>query len=198
MPFSTSLENPLTMASFKILAISGSLRKGSHNTAVLRAAQELAPEGVEITIYEGLGDIPPYNDDIRTGEGYPASVEAFRTALREADAVMIATPEYNYSNTGVLKNAIDWASRPPEQPFNEKPVAILGASPGLLGTARAQYDLRKMFVFLNAHALNKPEVFIMQSGQKIDAEGRVTDEATRGFIAGQVAALRDWAIRLKG
>ncbi|WP_338661738.1 NADPH-dependent FMN reductase [Pararoseomonas sp. SCSIO 73927] len=186
------------MASFKILAVSGSLRRGSHNTAVLRAAQELAPEGVEITIYEGLGDIPPYNDDVRTGEGYPAPVEAFRTALREADAVMMATPEYNYSIPGVLKNAIDWASRPPEQPFNEKPVAILGASPSLLGTARAQYDLRKMFVFLNAHALNKPEVFIMQSGGKIDAEGRVTDEATRGFIAGQVAALRDWAIRLKG
>jgi chromate reductase len=185
------------MSDFKILGISGSLRRGSHNTAALRAAAELAPEGVSLTIYEGLRDIPPYDDDLRAGSGYPASVEAFRQAIAAADALMIATPEYNYSIPGVLKNAIDWASRPPAQPFDNKPVAILGASQGLLGTARAQYDLRKMCVFLNAYPLNKPEVFIGQSGAKIDAEGRLTDEATRGFIAQQVVALRDWALRIK-
>ncbi|MFH5924642.1 NADPH-dependent FMN reductase [Roseomonas xinghualingensis] len=186
------------MSEFKILGISGSLRKASHNSAILRAAAELAPEGVTVTIYEGLGDIPPYNDDVRAGPGYPAPVTAFREALRAADAVLIATPEYNYSVPGVLKNAIDWASRPPEQPFDGKPVAIMGATPGLLGTARAQYDLRKMCVFLNAYALNKPEVLIMQSGNRIDAEGRVTDETTRSLIASQVVALRDWALRLRG
>ncbi|MBP0445528.1 NAD(P)H-dependent oxidoreductase [Roseomonas sp. SSH11] len=186
------------MSDFKILGISGSLRRGSHNTAALRAAAELAPEGVVVTLFEGLRDIPPYDDDLRAGQGYPAAVEAFRHAVREADALLIATPEYNYSIPGVLKNAIDWASRPPEQPFNEKPIAIMGASQGLLGTARAQYDLRKMCVFLNAHPLNKPEVFIAQSGAKVDSEGRLTDEATRGFIAQQLVALRDWSRRLKG
>jgi len=186
------------MSDFRILGISGSLRRGSHNTAALRAAAELAPAGVTVTIFEGLGDIPPYDDDVRTGSGYPPAVEAFRAAIRAADALLIATPEYNYSIPGVLKNAIDWASRPPEQPFDDKPVAILGATPGMLGTARAQYDLRKMCVFLNAHALNKPEVFIGGSGAKVDADGRLTDETTRGFIAAQVAALRDWALRLRG
>ncbi|HEY8610017.1 MAG TPA: NADPH-dependent FMN reductase [Roseomonas sp.] len=185
------------MSDFKILGISGSLRRGSHNSAALRAAAELAPEGVTITIFEGLRDIPPYDDDLRTGSGYPASVEAFRSALRAADAVLIATPEYNYSIPGVLKNAIDWASRPPEQPFDNKPIAIMGASQGLLGTGRAQYDLRKMCVFLNAYPLNKPEVFIAQSGTRVDAEGRLTDEATRKLIAQQIVALRDWALRLR-
>jgi chromate reductase len=186
------------MSAFNILGISGSLRKASHNTAFLRAAVELAPEGVEVTIFEGLGEIPPYNDDLRVASGYPDPVTAFREALRAADAVLIATPEYNYSIPGVLKNAIDWASRPPEPPFDGKPVAIMGATPGLLGTARAQYDLRKMCVFLNAYALNKPEVLIMQSGTRLDARGRVTDETTRSLIASQVVALRDWALRLKG
>ncbi|SHK28654.1 NAD(P)H-dependent FMN reductase [Roseomonas rosea] len=186
------------MSEFKILGLSGSLRRGSHNSAALRAAAELAPEGVRVTIFEGLRDIPPYDDDLRTGSGYPSSVEAFRQAVREADAVLIATPEYNYSIPGVLKNAIDWASRPPEQPFDNKPIGIMGASQGLLGTARAQYDLRKMCVFLNAYPLNKPEVFIAQSGGKVDAAGRLTDEATRGFIAQLVVALRDWALRIKG
>ena len=185
------------MSDFKILGISGSLRRGSHNTAALRAAAELAPEGVTVSVYEVLRDIPPYDDDLRTGSGYPAAVEAFRQAVAAADALLIATPEYNYSIPGVLKNAIDWASRPPAQPFDNKPLAILGASQGLLGTARAQYDLRKMCVFLNAYPLNKPEVFIAQSGAKIDADGRLTDEATRGFIAQQVVALRDWALRIR-
>jgi chromate reductase len=185
------------MSVVKILGVSGSLRKASFNSAALRAAKELAPEGVEFTIHEGLRDIPPYDDDLRTGEGYPASVQALRAAIKAADAVLIATPEYNYSISGVLKNAIDWASRPPEQPFDGKPVAIMGASGGMLGTARAQYDLRKMFVFLNSHVLNKPEVMIAQAASKFDADGRLTDETTRGLIAQQLGALRDWTLRLK-
>lgn len=185
------------MSVVKILGISGSLRKASFNSAALRAAQELAPEGVQLTIHAGLRDIPPYDDDVRTGEGYPPAVKALRAAIKDADALLIATPEYNYSTSGVLKNAIDWASRPPEQPFDGKPIAIIGASGGLFGTARAQYDLRKMFVFLNGHVLNKPEVMIAQAATKFDADGRLTDETSRGLIAQQLAALRDWALRLR-
>jgi chromate reductase len=182
---------------FSILALSGSLRRASYNTAALRAARELAPEGVTVTIFEGLRDIPPYDDDLRLASGYPAPVEALRKALAAADAVLIATPEYNYSVPGVLKNALDWASRPPAPPFDGKPVAILGASPGLFGTARAQYDLRKMFVFMNGLVLNKPEVMITQAASRFDTEGRLTDAATRDFIATQLVALRDWALCLR-
>jgi chromate reductase len=181
----------------KVLAISGSLRKGSFNTMALRAAASLAPEGVTVTIHDGLRDIPPYDDDVRAGSGYPPAVAAFRDALKAADALLIATPEYNFSVSGVLKNAIDWASRPPEQPFDGKPIAIMGASGGAVGTARAQYDLRKMFVFLNGHVLNKPEVMIGQAQTRFDAAGNLTDEATRGLIAQQLAALRDWTLRLR-
>jgi len=180
----------------KVLAISGSLRAASFNTAALRAAAELAPDGVEVTLHHGLRDIPPYNEDLRAGSGVPPAVAALRAAIKAADALLIATPEYNYSVSGVLKNAIDWASRPPEQPFDGKPIAILGASGGLLGTARAQYDLRKIFVFLNGHVLNKPEVMIGGAANRFDAEGRLTDETTRGLIAQQLLALRDWARRL--
>jgi chromate reductase len=186
------------MSALKVLAISGSLRKSSFNTAALRAAAELAPEGMQVTLHEGLRDIPPYDDDQRTGTGYPPAVAAFRAAVKAADALLIASPEYNYCITGVLKNAIDWASRPPEQPFDGKPIAIMGATGGLLGTARAQYDLRKIFVFLNGHVLNKPEVMIGQAATRFDAEGRLTDEATRGLIAQQMVALRDWTLRLRG
>jgi chromate reductase len=185
------------MSVVKILAVSGSLRRASFNSAALRAAKELAPEGVEVTIFEGLRDIPPYDDDARTGTGFPPAVAAFRAAVKAADAVLFASPEYNYSISGVLKNAIDWASRAPDQPFDGKPIGIMGASGGLLGTARAQYDLRKICVFLNAHVLNKPEVMIGQAAQKFDAQGVLTDETTRGLIAQQMAALRDWTLRLK-
>jgi chromate reductase len=186
------------MSVVKVLGISGSLRKASFNSAILRAAVELAPGDVQVTIHESLRDIPPYDDDQRTGSGYPPPVAALRAALKEADALLIATPEYNFSVSGVLKNAIDWASRPPEQPFDGKPIAIMGASTGLFGTARAQYDLRKMFVFLNGHVLNKPEVMISQAATRFDAEGRLTDETARGLIAQQLAALRDWTLRLHG
>ena len=156
----------------KIIGISGSLRAGSYNTAALRAAIELAPAEVTVETAE-ISDLPFYNDDIRLA-GYPPQVQRFRDQLATADAILFVTPEYNYSIPGVLKNAIDWASRPPSQPFDGKPVGIMGASGGVLGTARAQYQLRQMLVFLNAFPLNKPEVMIGQASAKVDENGRLT------------------------
>lgn len=179
----------------KILGLSGSLRKGSYNSMALRAAVELLPEGASLEIAE-IGDIPLYNDDVRQA-GYPEAVRRLRAQIAAADAVLFATPEYNYSISGVLKNAIDWASRPPDQPFNDKPVAIMGASMGLLGTARAQYHLRQMLVFLNAFPINKPEVMIAQAQTKFDGDGKLTDEPTREFIRALLGALIAWTHRLK-
>src|SRR3954462_15257304 len=157
----------------KVIGLSGSLRRGSFHTAALRAAQEVAPEGMTIETGE-IGDLPLYNDDVRAA-GYPPPVERLRSQLAAADPVLFVTPEYNYSVPGVLKNAIDWASRPPNQPFDGKPVAIMGASGGLFGTARAQYHLRQMMVFLNAFPLNKPEVMIGQAQHRFDENGKLTD-----------------------
>ena len=178
----------------KVLGISGSLRAGSYNTAALRAAQELAPDGVTLETFN-LAAIPIYNDDVRVA-GLPPSVQELRDAIAGADALLFATPEYNYSIPGVLKNAIDWASRPPDQPFDGKPTAIMGASPGKIGTARAQYHLRQMCVFLDMHVLNKPEVMIGGAAEAFDAEGRLVDETTRGFVRDLVAALAAWTRRL--
>ncbi len=180
----------------KVLGISGSLRKGSFNTAALRTAVELAPEGMEIEIAD-LSAIPLYDGDVETA-GFPEAVVAFKSAIAEADALLIATPEYNYSISGVMRNAIDWASRPPDQPFDNKPIAIMGASAGRLGTARAQYHLRQVFVFLNGRILNRPEVMIGGAGQVFDGEGRLTDEVARELIGQQLVALGAWAARLAG
>ena len=183
-----------TAPTLRVLGISGSLRKGSSNSALLRAAVELAPPGVQIETCE-IRDIPAFDEDLRA-QGNPPAVEQFRARIAAADAVLIATPEYNYSIPGVLKNAIDWASRPPSQPFEGKPVAIMGASGGMLGTARAQYHLRQVFVFMNAHVVNKPEVFVGRVQEKIDAEGRLTDEPTLKQIAALVESLAAWTRRL--
>ena len=180
----------------KVLGLSGSLRRGSFNTAALRAAQDLAP-ALGMTIETGeIGDLPLYNEDVRAA-GQPPSVDRLRSQMAAADALLIVTPEYNYSVPGVLKNAIDWASRPPNQPFDGKPLAIMGASPGLLGTARAQYHLRQMLVFLNALPINKPEVFITQANTKFDEAGRLTDEPTREHIRKLLQSLADWTNRLR-
>ncbi|MEP9352301.1 NADPH-dependent FMN reductase [Xanthobacter sp. KR7-65] len=179
----------------KVLGISGSLRAGSFNTAALKAAIALAPEGMTIETAE-IGDLPHYNDDVRLA-GYPPAVQRVRDQLTAADAILFVTPEYNYSIPGVLKNAIDWASRPPSQPFDNKPVAIMGASGGVIGTARAQYQLRQMLVFLNAFPLNKPEVMIGAAQTKFDAEGNLTDEPTKDFIRQLLTALADWTERLR-
>ena len=179
----------------KVLGISGSLRAKSFNTATLRAAAELAPAGMTVELAD-ISAIPLYNDDDR-GAGFPSSVEELSTRIRDADAVLIATPEYNYSIPGVLKNAIDWVSRVAPPPFADKPVAIMGASPSALGTARAQYDLRKVFVYLDARVLNKPEIFISGANSRFDEAGRLTDAGTRDLIAQQLEALRVWAERLR-
>jgi chromate reductase len=178
-----------------VLGLCGSLRKASYNAAALRTAQALAPEGMTIVRGE-IGDFPLYNEDVRE-QGFPPAVERLRQQIRDADALLIVTPEYNYSIPGVLKNAIDWASRPPEQPFAGKPMAIMGASIATTGTARALYHLRQAFVVLNALILNQPEVMIATAHQRFDADGNLTDETTRKFIGRQLEALRDWTLRLR-
>ncbi len=178
-----------------VLGISGSLRAASFNSAALRAARDLAPAGMHITIHS-IADIPLYNEDVKV-QGMPPAVQALRDAIAKADALLLATPEYNFSVSGVLKNAIDWASRPPEQPFDGKPIAIMGAAGGMLGTARAQYHLRQMFLFLNGHVLNRPEVMISAAASRFDASGTLTDETTQGIIRAQLEALRDWTLRLR-
>jgi len=179
----------------KVLAISGSLRKDSFNTRLVRAARDLAPDGMTIEITD-LAPLPLYNDDVRAA-GYPPVVSAFREAIRTSDALLIATPEYNYSISGVLKNAIDWASRPPDQPLAGKPLAIMGASGGLSGTMRAQYHLRQIAVFVDLLPLNKPEVMVRSAADKFDTAGALTDEDTRTHIRTLLEALAAWTMRLR-
>ncbi len=182
-------------ATLKILGIAGSLRRGSFNAAALRAAQELAPTGMAIDIFD-IAAIPLYNEDVKA-QGFPPVVADLRARIKAADGLLLATPEYNYSTSGVMKNVIDWASRPPEQPFDGKPIALMGASAGALGTARAQYHLRQMFIFLNAHILNRPEVFIGAAPSKFDSEGKLTDQATRDFVAAMLVAYKAWIAKLR-
>ncbi len=170
-----------------ILAIAGSLRKGSLNKGAVAAAVGHAPDGVRV-LEADLGDIPLYDEDVQAA-GFPEAVLRLGAQIAAADAVLFATPEYNYSVPGVLKNAIDWVSRLPDQPFAGKPAAIMGASPGNLGTARAQYHLRQIGVFLDLRFLNKPEVMIGQAGTKFDDQGRLTDAETIRRIAVLVDAL---------
>ncbi len=184
------------MSEFRILAISGSLRKGSYNTASLRAAQELAPPGVTIEIAE-IGDIPLYNDDIRE-KAYPDSVQRLRKQIAESDAVLFATPEYNYSVSAPLKNAFDWVSRPPNQPLMNKPVAIISASGGPIGGTRAQYHLRHMLVATNSHPLNNPQVMIGNAASKFGEDGQFNDEVGRELIQQLIEALVIWANKLRG
>jgi chromate reductase, NAD(P)H dehydrogenase (quinone) len=179
-----------------VLGMCGSLRKGSFNRAALNTAIELKPPGMTIEVAE-IGDIPLYNEDVRA-QGFPTPVERLRAQIKAADALLFACPEYNYSMSGVLKNAIDWASRPPDQPFAGKPVAIMGAGAGMAGTARAQYDLRRSCIFLDMHPINKPEVFIGQAQTKFDANGRLLDDAARGFIRDMLVALEAWTRRIGG
>ncbi|HLH69362.1 MAG TPA: NADPH-dependent FMN reductase [Candidatus Dormibacteraeota bacterium] len=184
------------LASFRILGISGSLRKGSYNTALLRVAQRLVPDGVELRIYDGLGEVPLYNEDVRA-QGEPEPVQRLRRAILEADAVLIATPEYNWSVPGVLQNAIDWVSRPAGQgAFRGKPVAIMGASTSIAGTLRAQLQLRQVLRSVDAFTVPKPEVIVTQASNRFDAEGNLTDETARELIVTLLKSLVAWAHRL--
>jgi chromate reductase len=178
-------ENP----SLDVISICGSLRKGSYNAMVARALPGLAPAGMSITPAPSFADFPIYNADIQNEQGFPAAVIAFADAIRAADGVIIVTPEYNFSVPGGLKNALDWVSRLPNQPFAEKPVAIQSASPGPVGGARMLYDLRKILVFLEAFTLNKPEIFVNSVTSRVNEKtGELTDETTRDFIRQQLAA----------
>jgi chromate reductase, NAD(P)H dehydrogenase (quinone) len=171
-----------------VLGISGSLRQGSYNAMALRAARKLAPAGMQITIGD-IRPIPLYDDDVRA-QGFPPAVQALKDQVRAADAILLVTPEYNFSIPGVLKNTLDWLSRPPEPPFEGKVVAIMGASPGPVGTARVQYHLRQVMVFLNAFVVNKPEVFISSCVGKFNEQGELTDETTAKFIGDLLVSLQ--------
>jgi len=166
---------------FEVVGIAGSLRRGSLNRALLRAAVESAPAGLRITPHD-LADVPLYNGDVEAA-GVPQAVLALRDAIRRSDGLLIATPEYNHGVPGVLKNAVDWLSRPPKGSVLDGAVAaIMGASPGMAGTARSQTQLRQAFVFTNTYALLQPEVLVARAHEKFDADGRLTDEKTREFL----------------
>ncbi len=181
--------------SISVLGICGSLRKGSFNRAALNIAIELAPPGMEVTVAD-IASIPLYDEDVRA-QGFPPSVETLRQQIRAADALLFACPEYNYSMSGVLKNAIDWASRPPDQPFAGKPVAMLGAAASMAGSARAQLHLRGSCVFLDMHPLNKPEVLIFQAQNKFDADGKLTDDTACGLIRDLMTTLYQWTLQIR-
>ena len=178
----------------RILGIAGSLRRQSYNRAALRAAVQLAPQDAAVEVFE-LDGIPGFNQDEE--QDPPAKVAELKQRVRSADAILLVTPEYNYSVPGVLKNAIDWASRPyGDSAWNGKPVAIMGASIGTFGTARAQYHLRQTFVFLNMFPINQPEVMIGNAAERFDAQGNLTDEPTKDHIRRLLQNLVQWTNRL--
>lgn len=172
--------------SIKLAAFCGSLRQGSFNRLALNAFVERVPSGTTVQTIE-IGDWPLYNADIQA-KGFPDKVQAAQKAMLEADGIVLATPEYNYGPSGVLKNAIDWLSRTTPQPFAAKPIAILGAAGGALGSARAQYQLRQIIVFLDGRPINKPEVMIAQAQNRF-ADGKLTDETSAKLLADLGAAL---------
>jgi chromate reductase len=181
----------------RVLGIAGSLRRGSFNRALLRAAAELAPDGMHIEAYEGLGELPLYDADVEV-RGDPAPVAALKQAITEVQALLFVTPEYNYGIPGVLKNAIDWASRPAgKSPLNGKPAAIMGASPGNYGTVRAQLALRQTFLFTGTYVLPRPEVLVARAHERIDADGKLHDEKTRQFVRQLLEAFAEWSARFR-
>jgi chromate reductase len=179
----------------RIAAFAGSLRRASYNRGLVRAAASVAPAGLSVQILD-LAALPLYNQDVEDA-GEPPSVVAFKRAIRAADALLVATPEYNHGVPGVLKNAIDWASRPRAMsPLTDKPVAIMGASPGRGSTARAQAQLRETFVFTGACVMPQPELLVGAAAHLFDDEGNLTDDGVRRSVAELVEALRIWTIRL--
>lgn len=178
-----------------ILGIAGSLRRASYNRALLRVARSLAPNDATLEIFE-IDDIPGFNQDLERDP--PPKVIELKQRVRAADAILFVTPEYNYSVPGVLKNAIDWASRPyGESAWDGKPVAVIGASVGMLGTARAQYHLRQSFVFLNMHPLNQPEVMIANAAEKFDEQGNFKDEKGKELVRLLLTKLVEWTRKLR-
>ena len=185
------------MPTLNILSICGSLRKGSFNAIVQRALPSLAPEGMTIKPAPSFAEFPLYNADVQNSTGFPPAVNILADAIRAADGVIFCTPEYNFTIPGGLKNAIDWVSRLQNQPFAGKPVALQSASPGPVGGARVQYDMRKAMTFLDAHTLNKPEIFIGTCASKLDEKtGEIKDETTRNFIKQQLASFATYIARV--
>jgi len=182
----------------RVLGISGSLRRESHNTRLLRASAALLPANAELTILdpELLRAIPPYDDDIQASGASPWAVRALREMVAQSDAVLFATPEYNSSIPGVLKNAIDWASRPPAPPLGGKPVAFVGASPGGFGTIRSQTHLRQVLQFAGALVLPKPVVYLSRAAALFGDDGVLADAKARDQVAAQLIALAGWARRV--
>ena len=179
----------------KLGTLVGSLRQGSYNAAIARALPALAPAGVNIAALPSFRDVPMYDADVQA-KGFPASVTALGDAIRGCHGVIIVSPEYNYSVPGVLKNAIDWLSRLPNQPFANKPIGLQSATQGPLGGARVQYHLRQIFVFLDAQVFGRPEVFVGSAQTKIDAAGTIADRATSDFIASQLKAFAEFVRRV--
>ncbi|WP_424810843.1 NADPH-dependent FMN reductase [Roseococcus sp. YIM B11640] len=183
----------------KVLAICGSLRAASYNRSLLRTAAELAPAGMEVEMAEIRG-IPVFDEDLEK-EGMPEAVAELRLRAKAADGLLIGCPEYNYGIAGPLKNAVDWLSRPhgePRTPFINRPVAILGASMSLIGTARAQAQLRQTLQGCGALTMPSPEVYVIRAQDKFDAEGKLTDQQTRDAVGRLMAAFGTWIARLKG
>lgn len=184
----------MTERSVRVAAFAGSLREGSFNKALLRAAVEVAPESMTIEILD-LAGVPLYDADVEA-EGDPDEVAAIKRAIGAAEGLLIATPEYNYGVAGVTKNAVDWLSRPPgESVLTGLPVGVMGATPGMWGTARAQMMLRQSFVFTESPCMLRPEILVARAREKFDDEGRMTDEKTRGFLGDYLEAFADFVRR---
>ncbi len=182
------------LATVRVLAFAGSLRQASYNRALLRAAVEVAPPGLVIEVFD-LIEVPLYNGDVEA-EGDPPAVAALKAAIAEADGVLIATPEYNHGVPAVTKNAVDWTSRPPRKAvLDGKPVGIIGASPGMTGSARGQSQLRQAFEFTNSYCMPQPELLVARAHEKFDPEGRLADEATRSYLGRYLTAFEAWVRR---
>jgi chromate reductase, NAD(P)H dehydrogenase (quinone) len=182
-----------------VVSICGSLRKGSYNRIVMNTLQGYAPEGMRIAEAPSYAEFPLYNADIQNSSGFPAPVQTLAERIRAAAGVIFVSPEYNYGVPGPLKNAIDWVSRLPNQPFANKPIALISASAGILGGGRMQYDLRRSMIFLDAWTMNKPEIFIGNVSQKIDEKtGQIKDEQAIGFIKQELAAFANFIVQHGG
>jgi chromate reductase len=178
-----------------ILGFAGSLRTASYNRALLRAAVEAAPELMQITVFD-LASVPLYNADLEA-QGEPDAVKALKSAIASADGVLMVTPEYNHGVPAVMKNAVDWASRPPKGAvLDRKPVGIIGASPGVTGSARGQSQLRQAFEFTNSYAMPQPELLVFRAHEKFDADGHLVDVATRERLTAYLSAFEAWVRRL--
>jgi chromate reductase len=189
-------DTPVPGAPLRVVGVAGSLRRMSYNRALLQAACKLSPAELVIEVRH-LDELPLFNEDLERG-GAPLPVERLRNAVRAADGLLLVTPEYNHGVPGVLKNAVDWLSQPVRRSALEgKPVAMMGASTGLAGTARSQSQLRQAFVLTNSPVLQQPEVLVGRAHEKFDANGQLNDPVTREFVAVFLAHLAHWLVRQK-